>query len=86
MAHGAPAPTPGSKSEARKDARSRGWRTALQGAISTALVAVAAVVTDQVVPGEIIDWPTLGLAAATAGGTALAAWVQRRLEGGTDQP
>ncbi|GAA1100847.1 hypothetical protein [Nocardiopsis metallicus] len=53
--------------------------------MSTALVAVAAVVLDQVVPGEVIDWPTLGVAVATAAGTALAAWVQRRLEGGTDQ-
>lgn len=52
--------------------------------MSTAIVAVAAVVTDQVVPGEVIDWPTLGVAAATAAGTALAAWVQRRLEGPPD--
>lgn len=85
MAHEAPAPAPGSKAATRQDARTRGWRTALQGAVSTVIVAVAAVVTDQVVPGEVIDWPTLGVAAATAAGTALAAWVQRRLEGGTDQ-
>jgi len=70
-----PAPTPA------RDARTRAARTLLQGAASTVLVAVAAVVIDTVTPGSIIDWPTLGVAAATAAGTALAAWVQRRLEG-----
>lgn len=82
MAHSSPAPSPGSKAQTRQDARTRGWRTALQGAVSTVLVAIAAVVTDQVVPGEIIDWPTLGVAAATAAGTALASWAHRRLEAG----
>lgn len=71
----APAPTP------ERDARTRALRTAAQGAASTVLVAVAAVVIDTVTPGSIIDWATLGVAAATAAGTALAAWVQRRLEG-----
>jgi len=70
-----PAPTPA------RDARTRALRTVVQGAASTVLVAVAAVVVDTVTPGSIIDWTTLGVAAATAAGTALAAWVQRRLEG-----
>lgn len=79
MAHEAPTPTPGSSAETRQDARSRGWRTAAQGALAAVLVAVAAVVADTVVPGEVIDWPTLAAAAGTAALTAVAAWVQRRL-------
>lgn len=82
MAHEAPAPTPGSRAETVQDARSRGWRTALQGALAAVLVAVAAVVADTVTPGEVIDWATLGAAAGTAALTAVAAWFQRRLEGG----
>ena len=77
MTHEAPTPAP----TATRDARSRGARTLLQGAISTVLVAVAAVVVDQVTPGAVIDYATVGVAAATAAGTALAAWVQRKLEG-----
>lgn len=77
MAHASPNPTP----DATRDARVRGGRTLLQGAISTILVAGAAVVVDQVTPGALVDWPTLGVAVATAVGTALAAWVQRKLEG-----
>ncbi|WP_435107778.1 hypothetical protein [Nocardiopsis synnemataformans] len=79
MTHAASSPTPGSAAETRQDARSRGWRTAAQGALAAILVAVAAVVADVVVPGEVIDWPTLAAAAGTAALTAVAAWVQRRL-------
>jgi len=70
-----PAPTP------ERDARSRALRTVLQGAASTILVAAAALTVDTVTPGEVIEWGAYGLAAATAAGTALAAYVQRRLEG-----
>lgn len=79
MAHQTPKPTP---DEVRSDARTRAARTLFQGAVSTVLVAVAAVVIDQVTPGSVIDWATFGAAAATAAGTALAAWVQRLLESG----
>lgn len=67
--------------QSRADAASRGWRTVLQGAVSTVLVAVGAVVVDQVTPGEVVDYMTVGVAAATAAGTALAAYAQRILEG-----
>lgn len=77
MAHEAPTPTPGSRAEVRQDARSRGWRTALQGLAAAVLVAVAAVVADTVTPGEVIDWATLGAAVGTAALTAVAAWASR---------
>ena len=63
------------------DARSRALRTVLQGAVSTILVAVAAVVLDQVTAGQIVDYATLGAAAATAAGTAITAYVHRLLSG-----
>lgn len=64
-----------------KDATNRGVRTILQGAISVVLVAIAGVVVDQVTPGEVLDYAALGVAAATAAGTALAAYIHRLLEG-----
>lgn len=67
--------------ETKKDAGSRSARTIIQGAISVVLVAVAGVVVDQVTPGEILDYATLGVAVATAAGTSIAAYVQRILEG-----
>lgn len=70
----------------RTDARSRSVRTIGQGLVSTLLVAVAAVVLDQVTPGEIVDYATLGTAAATAMGTALCAYLQRILEGDRKPP
>lgn len=79
--HAAPTPPSGSSAEIRADARSRGLRTAAQGAASAVLVAIAVVVVDTVTPGSAVDWVTLGTAAGTAALTALAAWVQRRLEG-----
>lgn len=66
---------------ATTDARSRSLRTVAQGAVSVVLVAVAGVVADQVTPGELVDYAALGAATATAAGTALAAYVQRVLEG-----
>lgn len=64
-----------------KDATNRGVRTILQGAISVVLVAIAGVVVDQVTPGEVLDYAALGVAAATAAGTGLAAYIHRLLEG-----
>ncbi len=75
--HEAPKPAP----TTARDARSRGARTLLQGALAVVVVAVAAFTVDTVTPGELIEWPAYGLGAATAAGTALAAWVQRTLEG-----
>lgn len=68
------------------DATTRGLRTVLQGAISVVLVAIAGVVVDTVTPGDVIDLAAVGVAAATAAGTALAAYVQRILEGDGRQP
>ncbi|MBB4935638.1 hypothetical protein F4561_006547 [Lipingzhangella halophila] len=65
------------------DARSRSLRTVAQGAVAVVLLAVAGVVADQVTPGELVDYASLGVGAATAAGTALAAYVQRVLEGDT---
>jgi hypothetical protein len=79
MTHAAPTPTPGSRAEARQDARIRALRTAAQGLASTVLVAVAALTLDVVTPGEAIEWAAYGMAAGTAALTAVAAWVQRRL-------
>lgn len=79
--HAAPEPIPGSRAETVADARSRGLRTLFQGALSAILVAVATVVLDLVTPGTVIDWPVLAATAGTAGVTALAAFVQRKLEG-----
>lgn len=69
------------------DARSRFLRTVAQGALSTVLVAVGAVVIDQVTPGEVVDYAALGVAAATAAGTAVTAYVHRLLSGvSLDEP
>jgi uncharacterized membrane protein YfcA len=81
MSHPAPDPLPGSNAATRADARSRFLRTVAQGALSTVLVAAAATVIHVVTPAEVVDWPALGIAVATAAGTALAAYVQRTLEG-----
>lgn len=70
-----PAPT------AARDARTRALRTVVQGLISVALVAVAAFTVDTVTPGEAIEWGAYALGGATALGTAVAAYVQRILEG-----
>lgn len=67
--------------ETTSDARSRAVRTVVQGLISVALVAVGAVVVDQVTPGEVVDWVALGAAVATAAGTAITAYVHRLLSG-----
>ncbi|GAB3213334.1 hypothetical protein GCM10027294_43910 [Marinactinospora endophytica] len=81
MSHSSPTPVSGTSAEARADARSRAVRTVAQGLISVVLVAVAGVITDQVVVGQSITWPALAAAAGTAALTAVAAYVQRRLEG-----
>lgn len=73
MAHEAPALTPGSKAETQQDARSRGWRTALQGLASTVPVALAALTLETVTPGQAVEWAAYGMAAGTAGLTAVAA-------------
>lgn len=70
-----PAPTPA------RDARTRALRTVVQGLISVALVAIAAFTLDTVTPGEVIEWGAYALGGATALGTAVAAYVQRILEG-----
>ena len=67
--------------ETTVDARSRAVRTIVQGLISVALVAVGAVVVDQVTPGQVVDWVALGTAVATAAGTAITAYVHRLLSG-----
>ncbi|MFC7328152.1 hypothetical protein [Marinactinospora rubrisoli] len=81
MTHSSPTPVPGSRAEVRADARSRAWRTTLQGLAAVVLVAVAGAVTNSVIAGAVIDWPVLGAAAGTAALTAVAAYVQRRVEG-----
>ena len=64
----------------RADARSRGLRTAAQGAVSVVLVAIAGAIIDTVTPGAALDWETVGAAVAVAVVTALAAYVQRIAE------
>lgn len=70
-----PAPTPA------RDARTRAVRTVVQGLISVALVAVAGFTLDTATPGEAIEWGAYAMGGATALGTAVAAYVQRILEG-----
>ncbi|MDT0305052.1 hypothetical protein [Streptomonospora wellingtoniae] len=67
--------------ETKQDATNRSWRTIAQGAVSVVLVAAATVVVDTVTPGELVDWPAAATAIGTAVVTALAAYIQRRLEG-----
>lgn len=92
MAHTAPTPVPGSRSEARKDARNRGWRTLAQGGAVAALVGAALAVANLFDGADTIpSLAVLGTAAATGATTAVAAWAQRRIEdyrnrrGGDDQ-
>lgn len=66
------------RTEAKMDARIRGWRTALQGLAATVLVALAVATRDVVTPGEAVDWAVYGVATGTAALTAVAAWVMRR--------
>lgn len=71
--------------ETKADARDRSLRTVLQnalaGVVSVVLVAAAGAVSGALTPGEAVDWPALGAAVGTAVLGALAAYVQRRMEG-----
>lgn len=70
-----PAPTPA------RDARSRALRTLLQGVAVTVLVGAATAVAQLAADGSVLTLATVVTAAGTGAGMALAAYVQRRLEG-----
>lgn len=72
-----PAPTPA------RDARTRALRTLLQGLAVTALVGAATAVYQLATTGDALTLATVGTSALTGAGMAVAAWVQRRLEGHT---
>lgn len=80
MAHTAPSATPGSRSEARKDARNRGWRSLAQGALVSVLVGAALAVAELVKAEGVPTLIVLGSTAATGAAMAFVAWAQRRLE------
>jgi len=77
MAHQAPAPDP----TPARDARSRALRTLLQGVAVTVIVGAATAVAQAATDGSVLTLATVVTAACTGAGMALAAWVQRRLEG-----
>lgn len=65
-----------------KDARNRAWRTLLQGAVVTVMVAVLPVVYGAIVnSGDItaVNWAATGTAALTASATSAMSWVWREL-------
>ncbi|GAA0989279.1 hypothetical protein GCM10009551_045930 [Nocardiopsis tropica] len=75
--HEAPAPSP----TPVRDARTRALRTLLQGVAVTVLVGAATAVAQLATDGSVLSLATVVTAAGTGAGMALAAYVQRRLEG-----
>lgn len=68
-------------SETKADARSRALRSLGQAAAVTALVGAATAVYELTLGGEALTLATVATAAGTGALMAVAAWVQRRLEG-----
>lgn len=73
------APTPAVTPE--RDARSRAARTLLHGLAVTVLVGAATAVTELATDGGVLTLATVGTAAGTGALMAVAAYVQRRVEG-----
>ena len=73
------APTPAVTPE--RDARSRAARTLLHGLAVTVLVGAATAVSELATDGGVLTLATVGTAAGTGALMAVAAYVQRRVEG-----
>jgi hypothetical protein len=78
--HGEATPETDPRDLVKADASNRGWRTFVQGLVAAALVAIAAVMTDVLIPGVAVDWPQFGLMTLAAVLAAAGAYLQRRLE------